>query len=398
MDRIVLKFGGTTLESKDRIKKAAEHVKKTMDSGYFPVIVVSAMGRKGAPYATDTLIKKAEEINTEIPPREKDLLMSCGEVISSVIMAQALRALGLKAISLTGAQAGIITDNNFGEPEILNVNPLNIIKAVEKNQVPVITGFQGVSSEGQVTTLGRGGSDISACIIAASVDADFVEICTDVDGIMTADPSIIKNAKVLDRASYTEVCELAHQGAGVIHPAAAEVAMENEIPLEIKSILDDRKGTHIEKRIKRFRPVTGITSKEDIILVRITLPDKNGIKEELDIFTQLAEHGISVDFINIQPESINFIVNDSKEKELTEILNNEKIDFSTHEDFVKVTVVGEGMTGRPGVMSRVVESLKNEKIPIYQSTDSHTSIACLVRKEHKKRAIEALHEAFNLNE
>lgn len=400
MKRIVQKFGGTSLDTSEKRILAARHIKDAINTGYSPVVVVSAMGRAGEPYATDTLIKMAEEVNMDINPREKDLLMSCGEIISAVIMVQTLKKIGLEAVALTGAQAGIITDNNFGESVITNVNPAGILKLMNEEKIPVIAGFQGVSKEGEVTTLGRGGSDTTASVIAAAIQALFIEIYTDVNGVMTADPNLVEKARILDEVSYNEVCELAYQGARVIHPRAAEIAMNEGIPLKVKSTFKEGPGTLIHNQgmrgIKGDRPVTGVTSRHNIIFIKIASNDKEKYNE-LMVFKILANHGVSVDFINIRPEAISFVVEARFKEKVDSILNEYKFNFDLRDDLVKVSVVGGGMTGRPGVMAKLVEALTEKNIAIYQTTDSHTTISCLIKNKYEKEALNALHDAFKLD-
>jgi aspartate kinase len=400
MKYIVQKFGGTSLDTAEKRKLAVEHIKTALKNAHFPIVVVSAMGRADKPYATDTLIKLAEDIHLEIEPREKDLLMSCGEIISAVIMVQTLKNKDINAIALTGAQAGILTDNNFGESRIINVDPAGILKLIKEKKIPVVAGFQGISEEGEITTLGRGGSDTTASVIAAAIKALYIEIYTDVDGVMTADPAMVKDAQILDSVSYNEVCELAYQGARVIHPRAAEIAMREGIPIKVKSIFNRNEGTLIHNRgmrdIKGDRPVTGVTSRNNIVFVKI-LPDKPAeYATGIFVFKVLANHGISVDFINIRPLEISFIVESRFMEKVENILKDYNFSFEISPEFAKVSVVGGGMTGRPGVMSRIVDALTESDIDIYQTTDSHTTISCLIKKELEKKALNVLHEAFKL--
>src|SRR5690554_1501912 len=312
MKKIVQKFGGTSLDTEKKREYAVEHIKKIIDQGYLPLVVVSAMGRVGKPYATDTLIKMAESIDFDIKPREKDLLMSCGEIISAVVMVQTLKSAGIKAVALTGAQAGIITDSNYGESEITRVKLEKILEIIKKGEVPVVAGFQGITEEGEITTLGRGGSDTTASVLAVAIGAEFIEIYTDVEGVMTADPELVKTARIIDKVSYNEVCELAYQGARVIHPRAAEIAMREGIPIKVKSTFSEKAGTLIHNQglrgIKCDRPVTGVTSRSNIVFIKITPGKAAEYATGLKVFKVLANHGISVDFINIRPESISFIV------------------------------------------------------------------------------------------
>ncbi|MEJ6951661.1 aspartate kinase [Natronospora cellulosivora (SeqCode)] len=401
MKKIVQKFGGTSLDTLKKRECASKYIKEALKNKFKPVIVVSAMGRTGKPYATDTLISKAEEIYHDINPREKDLLMSCGEIISAVIMVQSLEKMGVESVALTGAQAGIITDDNFGNADIIDVIPEKIEKIINEGKVPVIAGFQGVTKEGDITTLGRGGSDTTASIIAEAIKALYIEIYTDVAGVMTADPKKVKNPKILNKISYTEVCELAYQGARVIHPRAAEIAMKNGIPIKVKSTLNKGAGTLIHKNdlrgIKSDKPVTGITSRNNILFVIIKTDEDLQMNKYLNVFNILAKNNISVDFINIRPEAISFIVDFYKKQKLDELLSKNNFKYLKSDDFVKVSIVGGGMTGRPGVMAKLVKALNNADVEIYQTTDSHTTISCLVKKEMENLALNTLHDAFELN-
>jgi aspartate kinase len=400
MKKIVQKFGGTSLDTDKKREKAASKVNKARKSGLKPIVVVSAMGRLGDPYATDTLISKAEQVIPEIDPREKDLLMSCGEVVSSVIMVQYLKKIGLPAVALTGALTGITTDEKFGEANVKKVKPEGILQVIKKNKIPVIAGFQGVSSDGNVTTLGRGGSDTTASIIAVAIEALFIEIFTDVEGVMTADPALVEKAKVLNEVSYNEVCELAYQGARVIHPRAAEIAKDASIPIKVNSIFNDRAGSIIHdedmRSVAKDRPITGVASRKNVIFVKISPEDYFEYATGLKVFKVLAEKDISVDFINIRPEGISFVIDEKKQGKLINILEDNNFKFKIRDDLIKIALVGGGMTGQPGVIAKIVETLSKENISIYQTTDSHTTISCLIKREKEKKALNTLHEAFSL--
>ena len=242
---IVQKFGGTSVSSEDNRQKVVEKVKRAIKDGYSPVVVVSAMGRKGAPYATDTLLSLVKEDFKNANRLAQDLLMCCGETISSVVMSNDLYEAGVNAVPLTGWQAGVVTDKNFTDAKCLTVNPERVLDIINQGRVPVITGFQGATEDGYLTTLGRGGSDTSASLLGVALNASMIEIYTDVDGIMTADPRIVKDADLIDVISYNEVFQLADQGAKVIHPKAVEIAMEGNIPLLIKNTMNDCRGTLI---------------------------------------------------------------------------------------------------------------------------------------------------------
>ncbi|HOA41288.1 MAG: aspartate kinase [Halanaerobiales bacterium] len=401
MKKIVQKFGGSSLNSAEKREMVVKHIEKAIKMGYKPVVVVSAMGRLGEPYATDTLIEVASEINKDIDNREKDLLMSCGEIISTIVLVQTLKKAGIEAIALTGAQAGIYTDDSFGEAEIIRVVPDKVNKTLKEGKIPVIAGFQGITEDGEITTLGRGGSDTTASIIAAAIGALYIEIYTDVAGVMTADPALVESARILDVVTYNEVCELAYQGARVIHPRAAEIAMKERIPIKIKSTFNDGPGTLINsngmRKIKGDRPVTGVTSRRNIVFIKIIPENPVEYATGLLVFSLLAENDISVDFINIRSEATSFIIDSKNREKVDAILQEHNFNYKIRDDFVKVSVVGGGMTGRPGVMAKIVEALNKEKIKIYQTTDSHTTISCLVKREKEKEALNALHSIFELN-
>lgn len=225
---LVQKFGGTSVANPERRTQAAAKVAEAVGKGYSPVVVVSAIGRAGDPYATDTFLKMVSSIYSEVPKRELDLLMSCGEIISGAVMVSTLQSLGLEAVLLTGGQAGIITNNCFGDARIIRIEQEKILKHMEEGKVVVVTGFQGITEDGQITTLGRGGSDTTAAAIGVALNAEAIDIYTDVEGIMTADPRIVEDAKILDVVTYNEISHLAHQGAKVIHPRAVEIAMQKK--------------------------------------------------------------------------------------------------------------------------------------------------------------------------
>lgn len=404
MQFIVQKFGGTSLLDDEMREKVASKVIQAKQEGYSPVVVVSAIGRMGDPYATDTLLSFARGGNKELGPRESDLLMSCGEIISGVALAAIIQKTGNHAVFLTGCQAGIITDNEHNNARILKVNQENIIKKAQDGSIVVVAGFQGVTEEGEITTLGRGGSDITAAALGVALNAAWIDIYTDVDGIMTADPRIVSDARPLEMVTYNEICQLAHEGAKVIHPRAVEIAMQKDIPLRVKCAFSDAPGTLVTSHgevykgtidINRDRIVTGITHIPDITQIKILMDGVHDIPYfQLRIFKALALAGISVDFINVHPEVILFTVKNSVAPKAVQILENMGITLTVQNDCAKVAAVGAGMTGVPGVMAQIVEALAKEKIQVLQSSDSYTTIWVLVRKEDMEKSIRALHRQF----
>lgn len=396
---IVQKFGGTSVSSAENRKRVIEKVKAVINEGYSPVVVVSAMGRKGAPYATDTLLSL---INDNFKSKNKlaqDLLMCCGETISSVVICNDLYEMGIEAVPLNGGQAGILTDNNFSDAKCLEVKPQRILDIISQGRVPVITGFQGISEGGYLTTLGRGGSDTSASLLGVALNAEMIEIYTDVDGIMTADPRIVKDAYLIDAITYNEVFQLADQGAKVIHPRAVEIAMEGNIPLLIKNTMSDCNGTLINNfgDRKHKRIMSGITSQDERIQVSISKEDNRENKKYNDILELLAINKISLDLINIFPDKQIFTINKEDKNILENILKKSNFKFSLIDDCSKVALVGSGMKGTPGVMAKIITSLNYNKIDVLQTVDSYMTIWCLVHSKDSENAINILHKAFSVN-
>ncbi len=403
---IVQKFGGTSLATTELRSRVCDIVTANRAEGISIVVVVSAMGREKAAYATDTLINLMKDSNPNPPRREMDILMSCGETISGVLLASQLAARGVKARFMNGEQAGIITDGNYGNAHILYVNPQNIIESLKAGMVVVVAGFQGVSEKGELTTLGRGGSDTTASALGVALDAEYIDIFTDVEGVMTADPRIVENARLLDAITYNEICQLAREGAKVVHPRAIEIAMQKSIPLRVRSTFTNSVGTLVgnhlpglDNRLRMIsdRLITGITYTSNIAQIRIKTADLQEHKGiELKVFKSLALADISVDFITVQPEWIHFTVNVEQASKTGEVLKNLDILPDIELDCAKVAIVGAAMTGIPGVMSKVVEALSENDIPILQSGDSYTNIWCLVKRVDMEKAVQALHDQFEL--
>lgn len=406
---LVQKFGGTSVATPAQRAKAVAKVLEAKAQGYAPVVVVSAMGRMGEPYATDTLIELIRNIRREVDWREQDLLLSCGEVISTIVMAQTLRAAGCQAVGLTGAQAGIITDDNFGNTSILEVRPERVTRHASEGKVVVVAGFQGVTRSGEVTTLGRGGSDTTAAALGVALGAEAIEIYTDVDGVMTADPRVVPGARSLRAVTYREVAEMAYLGAKVVHPRAVEIAMEGGVPIRIKSTFSEAPGTLVTDAgkspgagmtIRSDKVATGVAHLMNVAQIRIDAStDVNDSGAAHRIFRALADAGISVDLINVFPELVCFTVTEDVVEKALEVLADLKLEGTTVRAMrgcAKVSVVGAGMRGVPGVMARVVEALAHANVRIYQTSDSHTSISCLVKKEDMQRAMRELHAKFGL--
>jgi len=403
---LVQKFGGTSLATTELRSRVCDIIAGAQKADFAPVVVVSAMGRESAAYATDTLLNLIMEVNPDPLPRELDILLSCGETICGVLLANQLSAQGIKARFLTGEQAGIITDGNYGNAHIRYVNPQRILECIENGIVAVVAGFQGMGQNGDLTTLGRGGSDTTASALGVALNAEFIDIYTDVEGVMTADPRIVENARLLDSINYNEICQLARDGAKVVHPRAIEIAMQKGIPLRIRSTFSDSLGTMVSNRIDKIdepvkiisdRLITGITYTSSIAQIKINtmgVDKKNCV--ELKVFKAMAEAGVSVDFITVQPQAIMFTVSYDKALKTNEILRSLDLIPEIEFNCAKVAIVGAAMTGIPGVMYKVVEAMAENDIPILQSGDSYTNIWCLVNKEDMKKAVQALHDKFEL--
>lgn len=401
---IVQKFGGTSVATPEGRLLVADRVERAVREGFATVVVVSAMGRHGAPYATDTLIQLANTACPDLAPREMDLLLSCGEIISSVIVAGTLKARGLPVMVLTGGGAGIITDDTFGGAHILKVDPGATLKRLREGLVLVVAGFQGRTQSGEVTTLGRGGSDTTAAALGGALKAEVVEIYTDVDGVKTADPRLVPDARTLSVTTYDEIAQMAHYGAKVVHPRAVEIAMQHRVPLRIKSTFQDGPGTLITYSIEAAgtswselhtdSPVTGVTHVSGLAQISVTATDGAGTLQSA--FRTLADSGISVDLINVSPGSATFCIEERKLLRAEAVLSGLGLAPAVRTGCAKVSVVGSGMRGRPGVMATIVEGLHRAGVEILQTADSHVTISCLVESTQLQIAVQALHDAFDL--
>ena len=393
---VIQKFGGTTVSSVSKRLLVAKRIKDTIDLGLSPIAVISAIGRLGEPYSTDSLLSLVRP--NRIKARDLDLLMSVGEIISCVLMVDTLASIGVNAKPYTGGQAGIITDESYGKANILHVKPEPILECLKKGIVPVVAGFQGITEHGQITTLGRGGSDTSAAILAKVVDADRIEIYTDVDGIMTADPNIVKEARKLNELSYSELFEMADQGAKVIHPKAVSIAMSKQIPLIIKNIAGNDPGTLISNRkIEK--------QKKDLVTSIVHISGRCQVKalydnsdEKIGILKELADKGISLDIINVFPSHMVFTIEKQAKVQVEQILASMATSFSVLDGLCKVSIIGEGMKGVPGVIYKAIKLLSEQGIEVLQTSDSHTTISCLIKEKDAERAVSILHQGYCLLE
>lgn len=404
MKIIVKKFGGTSVRDEEGREHAIGHIRNAIQDGYKVVVVVSAMGRKGDPYATDTLLSLIGGHNSGLSKREIDLLMSCGEAISSVVFTNMLIKSGIKSTSLTGAQAGFKTNDDHTNAKIMEMNCERLLSELDRNDVVVVAGFQGAAKNGDTTTIGRGGSDTSAAALGAALNAEWIDIFTDVEGIMTADPRIAENARPLSIVTYNEVCNLAYQGAKVIHPRAVEIAMQAKVPIRIRSTYSDNPGTLVTSLNKlnqvsdiKERTVTGIAHLAPITQIKVKAK-RDQYNLQTEVFKSMANEKISVDFINISPNGVVYTVTDEMTEKAESILKNLGYEPEIERKCAKVSVVGAGITGVPGVTAKIVTALSENGIRILQSADSHTTIWVLVKQEDLVTAVNALHDAFQLEE
>ncbi|PZE22399.1 aspartate kinase [Paenibacillus xerothermodurans] len=404
MKILVQKFGGTSLSTAEARAHVIEHIKDSLAYNYQLVVVVSAMGRKGEPYATDSLLELITNNGNCLPARELDMLLCCGELISAATMCSLLHANGIRSAVLTGAQAGITTNDDFGNAQIISLQPKRVLELLEQGNVVIVAGFQGQNRNLDFTTLGRGGSDTSATALAAALKAECVDIFTDVDGILTADPRIVQEAKRLQTVSYVEICNMAHNGAKVIHPRAVEVAMDASIPIRVRSTFSKDPGTLVthlsggaaDKSTIQERRVTGIANFANITQIQVDA--ERGVYDlQLTVFKAMAQHHISVDFINVNPSGVVYTVFDGEAAKAISILSDLGYKPQYASNCAKVSIIGGGMNGVPGVMAHIVEALTEEDIHILQSADSNTTIWVLVQGADMVKAVRALHRKFQLH-
>ena len=405
MKIMVQKYGGTSVSTADKRALVVQRVSEALKQGYRVAVVVSAMGRDGDPYATDTIKSLVLQEYGDVAPRELDLIMSCGEIISAVLMAATLSKHSITACALSGAQAGLVTDGCYGGAEVVDCRPERMIGMLEQSTVPVVAGFQGIDAAGELNTLGRGGSDTTAVILGAALHAEKVEIYTDVSGIMTADPRILKDARVIEQITYGEVCQLAYEGARVIHPRAVEVAMRNNVNVVVRNLEEEGPGTlitgeHLMQEgsfsTRGRRAVSGIAHTTDLVQFFIQFTEPDPIRE-LEIFQRIAEAGINIDLISVFPLVKAFAVKGEHSSKVEQILKSLDVPYLLDPECAKISVVGVGMHGIPGVMARVVEALHAQAIKIKQTGDSNITISLLIGKEDLAKAVKALHDSFQLN-
>ena len=401
---IVQKFGGTSVGSAERIRTVARRVVETRIDGYDVVVVVSAMGE-----TTDDLLRLASDITPLPPPRELDMLLTAGERISMALLAMAIHSLGHDAVSFTGSQAGIITSSEHGRAKIIDVRAARIQEALGQGKVVIVAGFQGVSTTADVTTLGRGGSDTTAVALAAAVSAEACEIYTDVDGVYTADPRIVPDARLLHAVSYEEMLEMAASGARVLQLRSVEYARNHDVLVRVRSSFNETTGTWIREEDERMEKaiISGVT--HDVSEAKLTIqdvPDRPGIAAR--VFQRMADEGVNVDMIvqNVSTDGttdISFTVpredglraKNSIDAELREI---GAADVTYDEGIGKVSLVGAGMKSHPGVAATMFAALADAGVNIEMISTSSIRISVVVREADVVKAVRAVHDRFSLSE
>ena len=404
MKRLVLKFGGTSVGNITKIKNVANIVKKKHEEGNEIIVVVSAMSG-----VTNDLIKKSQEVSDNFNVKELDVLLSSGEQASSALLAGTIIDLGINARSWLGWQIPIVTDSNHSSSQIQGIATDEIKKYISKGGIAIVAGFQGVSNEKRVTTLGRGGSDLSAVAIAKFFNTDSCEIYTDVEGVLSTDPSINKAAKKIDKISYEEMLEMASLGAKVMQPSAVQASMVDNISIHVRSTFSEKSGTKIisESEINNKKAVTGIAySKNNAKISIVGVVDKPGVAA--DIFEPIGKNNINIDMV-IQNTSldgkkanITFTIKEEDLKKTLNIIegNKDEIKYEkiTHDaKLAKVSIIGAGMIASPGVTHKMFRSLANEKINILAISTSEIKISVLIKEDFTQRAVKILHNAFELN-
>lgn len=404
MSLIVMKFGGSSVGDAERMKRVANRVVERQREGHRCVVVVSAMGD-----TTDDLIDLSKQIYTGTPPaREMDMLLTTGEQVSIALLSMAIHSLGGSAVSFTGWQAGMYTEALHGKARITDIQPQRVLKALDEGKVVIVAGFQGMSEEGEITTLGRGGSDTTAVSLAAAIQADVCEIFTDVDGVYSTDPRIVKCARKLNEISYDEMLELANLGAAVLHPRAVEYAKNYNVKLVVRSSFNHNEGTKVkeEAAMEQGIVVRGIAYDKNVARISIL-----GVEEKpgqlAQVFTALAKEQIDVDII-VQSGVLNgladfsFTVSSSDVDKALQVIGGIRSSVGFREvtsetNLVKVSIVGAGMVSTPGVAAKMFEVISELGISILLVSTSEIKTSCVIENGRLNEVVQALHSAYGLD-
>lgn len=399
-----MKFGGSSVGDAERMKRVAGRIAARQEEGHSCVVVVSAMGD-----TTDDLIDLSKQLYDGQPPaREMDMLLSTGEQVSIALLSMAIQNLGKQAVSFTGWQAGMMTEAVHGKARITDIQPSRVLQAVEEGKIVIVAGFQGMTEDGQITTLGRGGSDTTAVALAAAINADLCEIYTDVDGVYSTDPRVVKVARKLKEISYDEMLELAHLGAAVLHPRAVEYAKHNQVPLVVRSSFTNHEGTYVKEEavMEQGVVVRGIAFDKNVSRISILgVPEKVG--QLAKVFNALAAEQIDVDIIvqsgvtsGLADFSFSVSSNDC-DKAMT-VIDRLKPEMGYREaipegNLVKVSVVGAGMVSNPGVAAKMFDSISSLGVSINMVSTSEIKVSCVIEGSRLNDVVQALHTAYGLD-
>lgn len=403
MARVVMKFGGTSVGNLERIRHVCQRIARKVKEGNEVAVVVSAMAGE-----TNRLLELAYSFSPNPPPREVDVLVATGEQVSVALVAIGLNDLGIPAVSFLGDQALIRTDDRFSKARIQEIDPRPLVKAWEQGKIPVVAGFQGVDESGNITTLGRGGSDLTAVALAYALKADVCEIYTDVEGVFTADPNIVKEARKISHISYDEMLELASLGAKVLQTRSVEMAKKYGVKIHVRSTFLEGEGTWVTEEVKSMEKilVSGVTySTQEAKISLIRVPDRPGIAAK--VFSALADKGINVDMIiqNVSREGFTDLTFTVPEGDLNASLKElEKIsreigweEITTDREIAKISIVGVGMRSHSGVAARMFEVLAKNNINIQMISTSEIKISVVINKKYTELAVRELHKAFELD-
>ncbi|MEZ2657253.1 aspartate kinase [Aneurinibacillus aneurinilyticus] len=403
MSLIVQKFGGTSVGTVERIQAVARRIASAVQAGHSIVAVVSAMGK-----STDALVDMAKQITDIQSPREMDMLLTTGEQVSIALLSMALQAIGQDAVSMTGWQAGITTENIHMRARIDHIDESPVRKALQEGKVVIVAGFQGVSPNGQITTLGRGGSDTTAVALAAALHADMCEIYTDVDGVYTADPRLVPGARKLTSISYDEMLELATLGAGVLHPRAVECAKQHRVHLVVRSSFNEEEGTVIkeEANMEQGLVVSGIAHDKNVAKITVAdLPTK--VDAMAKLFAILAKEHINVDIIvqsayEANTMNVSFSISGDEVKRTLDVLlaHRETLQFGyavAEEHLAKVSIVGAGMITNPGVAAQMFNCLADTGVEMKMVSTSEIKVSCVIPMAQMEEAVRGLHASFELD-
>ncbi len=402
MKLIVQKFGGTSVANTSSLKIVAERIIDRKKEGYEVVVVPSAMGS-----STDELIDLANELSEKPTPREMDMLLSAGERITMSLLSMHLNSLGHSSFSLTGSQAGIITTSRHGKAEIEEISGERVREGIERGDIVIVAGFQGFNRDTrEITTLGRGGSDATAVALAAALGAEKCEIFTDVEGIFTADPRIIKSAKLIDEITYDEMLEMSSSGAGVLMARSVEFGRRYNVPIIVKSTFTNNKGTVVKEKTMEEAIVSGVTHNDkEVKFTLFGVPDQPGIAGT--VFGSLSEIGTNVDMIvqNVSKESItdiSFTAPSEQQKDVEDTLKNisKQLDakgYDVDENIARISIIGAGMKSESGVASKMFKTLGDNKINISMISTSPIRVSCVISSNDIEKALNVLHEEFITN-